>query len=528
MEPRREPAKRCWSELLPVELDIKILGFLHDLRDLRNAAAVSRRFNSSAWAAGLFASLSIECYCADGRPEELDDLAGIVQSALRTGRWLGLSIQIGIKKVIESESAVAREVLAVVQEALPVLVYLSLEISDHVIPLLASVLHSSAPHLKELCLRRFDHHDENPSGDLAQIGAFAGEMPKLRSLALENVAIGPDTVPAFSGVRTLRLSYVDVFPDIDYAVQFQRLRCLSLKFHTALSAMPLQPFNLGGVRLQKLVVHQLHDDESEDDLMSSVLRSVKLSDIPVFEHILHASSTLEWSIWHPNDGACVSIRAQQLLEDELSGLRMIVVPEHLGWRRKYQLIDFEIGSPWVTEGSQSLGELLVYLRIDNSVLTSLLERLCPGLSALRTLQIDFRSSGEYPALVWPPDWLDYTLVKPKTRSTVDFAQRGKGYTVLKCPALETVRLFALDKPINVLAREVAFLGRALGQCPRPEQERAALELVGVGFARSGSRDLLAAAFSGVRALPFAGTDSPADWEDGLWDDASCTNQILSR
>ncbi|EJD47066.1 hypothetical protein AURDEDRAFT_163675 [Auricularia subglabra TFB-10046 SS5] len=128
----------------------------------------------------------------------------------------------------------------------------------------------------------------------------------------------------------------------------------------------------------------------------------------------------------------------------------------------------------------------------NNFLPALLE--CGGLALgeLLTLRIDFHTPAPFARMFWPHD---------------------------PSPArvLRRLTLFAMVAQLSVESREAAFLGRALSQCARLAQDRAALELVGVKLDVPVAQVLLEETFAAVHQREFVGENSLQGQDGGLWD-----------
>ncbi|EJD45864.1 hypothetical protein AURDEDRAFT_164922 [Auricularia subglabra TFB-10046 SS5] len=242
--------------------------------------------------------------------------------------------------------------------------------------------------------------------------------------------------------------------------------------------------------------------------MPAILRSIKLDEIPYFEHWCSMISlSVDW-----DDPLCQQtaggLRIRMQHDTPSSGMAILVSPdaEYPRWHRAYRLGIWFVRSPCPIADLPALGARLTSLRMENIYLAALLETDVPALDVLRTLQIDFHASweAEHAAVVLPPDW------DPASDDCVS------------CAALETLTLFAFDAPVELESQEVAYLGRALCQSARAKADRATLELVGIDFKRPAASDLLADGFSSVRECAFSGSEAPAErdqaWCEERWDE----------
>ncbi|EJD45857.1 hypothetical protein AURDEDRAFT_164914 [Auricularia subglabra TFB-10046 SS5] len=290
-----------------------------------------------------------------------------------------------------------------------------------------------------------------------------------------------------------------------------------LQLSLRLENQPSPPrFSFEGVTLRKLKLRVYNSFPAGP----VVLTGTDMSGVPDIEHF---GSAIAWSdpLWHRTDDGPIKV---SIIWRSVCNISIFIRPEHFRWRRVYNREDWSsLPAEFPILRLPGLHARLAYLRMDNTLLPNLLE--CAGLplGALRTLQIDLRPQAPTARMIWPPDWLrdpgrpdlrNYSFTD-RDRSAQQFS--GTSYCYVECAALERLTLFAMSKEISVESREVAFLGRALSQCVRLAQDRAALELFGVELHAPVAQALLDQTFSEVRQHEFVGEDSVPGRDDGLWD-----------
>ncbi|EJD47083.1 hypothetical protein AURDEDRAFT_113469 [Auricularia subglabra TFB-10046 SS5] len=256
--------------------------------------------------------------------------------------------------------------------------------------------------------------------------------------------------------------------------------------------------------------------------MPAILRSIKLDDVPYFQHLCSFVS-LDWDdpLWQQTAGGGIRIRLQDdVLEHSSASVLMLPDSEQQRWRRAYHIRSWYSTDPFPVADFPSLGARLTYLRMENRYLDSFLSDTLPPLDALRALQIDFHPGGKEAAMVWPPDWADENgnrhEYSPVDRSAPAFPEDS--YIYVRCAALERLTLYAFDAAMVVESQEAAFLGSALSQRARPKQDRAGLELIGIGLKTPVASDLLDQTFSSVRELGLAGCASRKAAKEYVWDE----------
>ncbi|EJD47089.1 hypothetical protein AURDEDRAFT_163699 [Auricularia subglabra TFB-10046 SS5] len=515
-------------DTLPTELITGILEYL-DQTDLRASAAVSRALYGSAWRAGLYIHRNVQWRGMDRCADELTVLSEVVRHALRKDLRLSFTLTFSSWDSAGHEiydnllSPSAHAILALVTSALSILVYLSVNVTENFVPMVTAALCRPAPNIAVLELHvdllfeeQLPKHQDCPGMAVEQIPAnlFMGCAPKLRRLVLKDILLGCNAFASFSRVDSVALDYAEVFPNIQFAHHFPRLRALHLAFSTELYAPPPRSFNLDGVRLRRLTLGS-HDSP---DLMPAIMRSTNIFDIPNIQLI---GDNVQWAnpLWTRKGDGPISICLQRAIPPAYVDISMIVVPGHRGWRRAFDLLEWHTSQRLPISELPALGERLTYLRMDNTHIASLLEDAEISFDSLAQLRVDFRAQARHPAIVWPPDWLHacrtFSFDK-EDKSAPAFSRPS--YRTVACGALRKLTLFAINAGLSAASQEVAFLGRALSQCARPKLERASLELVGIELNVPVAQELLEQTFSATNWHEFAGGDSARCRDAGLWDD----------
>ncbi|EJD47130.1 hypothetical protein AURDEDRAFT_113476 [Auricularia subglabra TFB-10046 SS5] len=256
--------------------------------------------------------------------------------------------------------------------------------------------------------------------------------------------------------------------------------------------------------------------------MPAILRSIKLDDVPDFQHLCSFVS-LDWDdpLWQQTDGGGLRIRLQDnVLEHSSTSVLILPASEQQRWRRAYHIRSWYSTDSFPVAYFPALGARLTYLRMENRYLDTFLSDTLPPLDALRVLQIDFHPGWEEAEMVWPPDWADENGNRLEFSSVDRSAPAfpADSYVYVRCAALERLTLYAFDAAMVVESQEVAFLGSALSQRARPKQDRAVLELIGIGFKTPVARDLLDQTFSSARESAFAGCTTRKAAKEYVWDE----------
>ncbi|EJD47132.1 hypothetical protein AURDEDRAFT_163741 [Auricularia subglabra TFB-10046 SS5] len=503
---------------LPPELLIIVLKSL-DQTDLRGAAAVSRKYYDLAWRAGLYLHRRIFWRNAPSCVHDCAVLNELVPHALKKGLRLSFSfvfVSYGMDTIQDvSTSPTALELLSFITAALPILVHLDIAVSDTFVAGLTAGLTHPVPNLNTFDLTIYTANEDKKIIYALPVDLFLRSALNLRRITLQNVALGSDPIPAFSRVDHVDLIYENQCPYSELVRHFPRMRRLGLGFISRGDAPPPLPpteFRLDGAPLRKLVLRNY------EPLMPVFLTDTSLHDLPDVEY---SGDTAEWigPLCNPKNDGPISIHLT--IHAPGCNIGFSIVPEHRRWRRVYNFNDWDLYEPFPILRLAGLHERLTYLRLDNYTLVNLLESNGPALSALRELRVDFCTLGTFSTMVWPPDWLPNPAdglfsFGEQDKSAPDFPDMS--YSYVDCAALRRVTLFAMDSSMRVNSTEVAFLGRALSQCTRPEHDRAALELVGIELELPVAHSLLDKTFSVVHHLEFAGVESLRGGDSGLWDE----------
>ncbi|EJD47079.1 hypothetical protein AURDEDRAFT_163689 [Auricularia subglabra TFB-10046 SS5] len=514
------PANHAGRSLdkLPPELLILVLKSL-DHTDLRRAAAVSRKYYDLAWRTGLFIHRYICWRNAPGYVHDCAVLHELVPHALTKGLRLSFSfvfVSYDLDTIQDvSTSPTAHELLSFITAALPIIVELDIVVSDTFVAGLTAGLLHPAPNINAFSLTVDTVNKDEKITHALPVDLFMKSARNLHCITLQNVALGNDPIPAFSRADYVDLSYENECPHAELVRHFPRMRRLGLDFISDGDAAPPLPptdFSLDGAPLRRLI---LRDYEV---LMPVFLTDTNLHDIPDVSYI---GDTAEWigPLCDPKNDGPISIRLTVYASD--CDISISIVPDHRRWRRVCDLNNWDLSQPFPILCLAGLHKRLTYLRLDNFILVNLLECNGLALSALRELRVDLWTLGPFPTMVWPPDWLCDSDDGPfsfreRDKSAPEF--HGTIYSYVDCAVLRQLTLFAMDARMSVDSKEVAYLGRALSQCMRPEHERAALELVGIKLRLPVAHALLEKTFSVVHHLEFAGEESLRGRDSGLWDE----------
>ncbi|EJD47117.1 hypothetical protein AURDEDRAFT_163723 [Auricularia subglabra TFB-10046 SS5] len=478
---------------LPDELVADILEYLPP-GELWAAARVSRQFYAACWRAGVFIHRSIFFSRDEDHPRRISMFMDVLEHAKQKGLNLSLSIRFcfpveddPIHRVRNCDylRRSVEDLSRAITEALPLLVYLSIQLLDHFRDLLAGALCHAAPRLRNLELT----HNVVDSPYLAPLlrDLFDGSAPKLRTLALEVIALPSMPVDALKPVTHASLTYQNTFPQVDFGHHFPHLKSLQLEFfvHNGEKAVASR-FDFTETALRSLSV----GDYDGTTLLDAIEGSTNLSAIPSLEFIGHR---IPWSeaLW-AKDPARFSMR---VFEDNGGFTCVFVTPEHQRWRRRYRLGSWNIATapPGIQE-LPNLGTRLAYLRIQAHLLPAFLTlELC--MSVLHDLHVDVHCAGV--DRYW---FVPFDCVGDARFQSFDPGTQGAPRVWLPCPALAEITLFALDEPMKDMnSRHVALLAHALGQFERPKAQKARADR------------------HRIRKYAFAGRGSREDYDEGLWE-----------
>ncbi|EJD36845.1 hypothetical protein AURDEDRAFT_174105 [Auricularia subglabra TFB-10046 SS5] len=486
---------------LPGELLDGTLAYLSQ-DDLRHVASLSRALHKSAWRSGLYVFRRIQWmnFTRD-KEESLAQLNGLIDHVLQKNLRLWLSIWMDFTSIAPpGVYDLARALIVALTRSLPGLVGLSLRVSDDLRPLFYPVLHSPAPVLRIFSVIAPYKERKSPYPTLP-LDIFSGGAPQLRTVALEGFIIGSQPVPAFARVRKLIIPSFSVIPSLHIKACFPRV--IDLEVSAESTAKDVSGLDFSGLQLRSLVLRG-HDPWER----ISEFRNLQL-DAVAEVHLVQCFPVWRGRLWERDIG---DFAVQLRVSAPLEGWQISIIPTQRPWRFVYHIIEDD--NPLRVAKLDLISTAahhLTSVRMDNECLHGFL--LCAGIeyAALREMCIDLRSKSKAQATLWPPDSPEPELFPEckfpaAARSALTFDGAPKSFYNMQCPALTTLKVFALDKPMRVQASAVAFLGRALGFLERPQSQRPVLELVGVGFAQpeSAGRALVNKVFSAVQHSDFVG------------------------
>ncbi|EJD47096.1 hypothetical protein AURDEDRAFT_163706 [Auricularia subglabra TFB-10046 SS5] len=501
--------------VLLAELVVAVLEYL-PLNELWTAARVSRQYYGAAWQAGLLIHRRIELESGNCA-WQVAVFSTVVEHALgRKELRLSLHLQFIVAggdpsilglDVLKGYERDLDQILPKITAALPLLVHLSVDLPDRFRDALDIVLRHPAPRLRSFKI--FASLQIAPCGAMIPRELFASAAPQLCSVVVTNMSLPEEPVATLRSISRAHFRYANMLPYGTIGRHLPNLTHLHLTFFISTGPVgeSLKPFHVAALPLRSLVI----EEDVGTVLLEAVERSMDLSVIPVVQL---KGRTIRWRepLW-TKDTTNVSMRICFCMEQR-SDLCVLVVPEHMRWRRLFLVICWYQLLALPIEGMPNLATRLTYLRLGDSAVTGcLILRL--KFVALRDLHIDIRANDYAAAALAPPDY-DRFLFLTSFRQRA--APQHHPITWMWCPALERITLFALDEPIpHADARRVAFLAHALGQLGRPAADKAALELVGIEFQEPVAREMLDETVSTIIERPFAGRGSREDHEGGLWE-----------
>ncbi|EJD41660.1 hypothetical protein AURDEDRAFT_169318 [Auricularia subglabra TFB-10046 SS5] len=474
---------------LPVELVAASLSYL-SRTDLRSAASACRRFKYLVYhQCGLSIKRTISassCERTTGPPSSplsfgfidaqsaLDPTTGVsrIISCLHdlslTLDVNGESGHLSDEQFPDALSSWLGDVFICINYALPFLVGLNVTISEARCTLLDVFLHHPAPHLREFELMLPFDERMNTYSYRVPSTIFAGFAPRLRNVALNAVVPCEATVPAFTLVcaaarpaadarktrerrkkaTVVSLSYSDPLPALHLARQFPLVSTLRLEYDGIFDFQPLQQLRWDGLSLQSLVIS---DDEGRDLVaqLSSAYPELWHS-IPSIEH---HSKEPDWhrSLWDSFPDK-LHLRVTDLLEDcplpdfeRINFRRLTISPENGSFARVFQFREwlpsaFSPNPPRI-RGVAFLAARFVYIRMDNAFLDDLRIFGRAGMPALRRFQLDLREESG---------------TKKKKKQGI-YDAKLKLTSRASCPALESLVVFAADRPTRITATHLARL-----------------------------------------------------------------------
>ncbi|EJD47078.1 hypothetical protein AURDEDRAFT_184030 [Auricularia subglabra TFB-10046 SS5] len=490
---RRTASARFEQPTLPFDVLHSVLSLLPQA-DLRDAAATSRAFRDAAKQAGLYIHRTIRWDPAVDVSEDLSTFLDVANYAIEHDCQISFELTcIGMVPWTDTEKEtlydICRETFETLARCITLvmdcLVFLRVSVPDYLRTELDAVLLDPAPHLRTFQIRDSGGQGALRGAPLIRLPSdlFAGDAPKLRSVSLEYIPLGPHPIAAFSRVKHVRFEYQEIFPETNVAHHFPHLNSLNIEYNReGLIGHPPE-CNLRGLTLSKL---SLASDD-EEYLLPAIARDLELSAIPVIE--CHSAAGAHETIWtaplcaDDDTELCARISHCEGPEDTVS---IDVTSRNADWLCAYRIEGWELDEPYAFFGGD-MG--LVSLRLDNKYIPGLLESGI-SLPRLRELRIDLRPLGHFASMIWPLAW--GVMLSPD-----EGGNSGGEYSV-PCHSLETLALVALEKPMHVRDIEIVELSEALGQLERKDDERAQLVLQGVSFFTVGLDEM----FSAVRSLPF--------------------------
>ncbi|EJD45858.1 hypothetical protein AURDEDRAFT_124341 [Auricularia subglabra TFB-10046 SS5] len=451
--------------MLPFDVLHSVLCLLPQ-GDLREAAATSRAFRDAAKQAGLYIHRTIRWDPTVDVSQDLSTFLDVANYAIEHDCRISFELAcIGMVPWTESEKETLYDICRETFESLArcitlvmdYLVFLRVSVPDYLRTELDAVLLDPAPHLRTFEIRDYGRQGVRRGAPLIRLPSdlFAGDAPKLRSVSLAHIPLGPNPIAVFSRVEHARIEYRDIFPETNVAHHFPHLNNLHIEYNRdGLVGHPPE-CNLRGLALSKLTIAS--DDEQY--LLPAIAQDLELSSIPVIE--CHSSAGAHETIWaaplcaDDDTELCAHISHCEGLEDTLSinvtsrdperlctyrvegweldepyalfgqdvdlvCLRLdnkyipgllesgISLPQHPRWHRAYRIRIWFDDAPCPIADLPALGARLTFLRMENIYFAALLETDVPALEALRTLQIDFRASWKDATTVLPPG----TYAKP--------------------------------------------------------------------------------------------------------------------
>ncbi|EJD44492.1 hypothetical protein AURDEDRAFT_166588 [Auricularia subglabra TFB-10046 SS5] len=489
---RRTASARFEQPTLPFDVLHSVLSLLPQA-DLREAAATSHTFRDAAKQAGLYIHRTIRWDPAVDVSQDLSTFLDVANYAIEYDCRISFELAcIGMVPWTDAEKETLYDICRETFEALArgitlvmdYLVFLRVSVPDYLRTELDAVLLDPAPQLHSFEIRDYGGQGALRTAPLIRLPSdlFAGDAPKLRSVSLEYIPLGPHPIAAFSRVEHARFEYQEIFPETNVAHHFPHLNSLYIEYNREGLVGHPPECNLRGLALAKLTIAS--DDEQY--LLPAIARDLELSSIPVIE--CHSPAGAHETIWaaplcaDDDTELCAHISHCEGPGDMVS---IDVTSRGADWLCAYRIEGWELDEPYALFG-QDVD--LVSLRLDNKYIAGLLESGI-SLPRLRHLRIDLRPRGHFASMIWPLAW--------GVRLSLDNGGDCGGEYSVPCPSLETLAIVALEKPMLVRDTEVVELSEALGQLDREDGERAQLILRGVSFYTVGLDEI----FSAVRSLP---------------------------
>ncbi|EJD47109.1 hypothetical protein AURDEDRAFT_163717 [Auricularia subglabra TFB-10046 SS5] len=437
---------------VPAELVVKFLEYLPE-RDLRNSANVCHLFYKAAQDAGCSIRRTINFTSVEENEHALATFDAVVQHAM--GKPPSYRPGVALRLVVncsETERDTFKPSIKLILKALRASLPLLVELRAFVPTCFTTALYGSlcsapAPRLRILTLgprRDLDSSVISPPANL-----FKHTAPRLRTLnlALPTFEAGREPVTAFQHVVTANLRLYRTGRPIRISRFLPRLRSLAINLLGNMPQAGTQPvIDLSGVNLQHLALA---------DSAGSECAITGTDNIPFVEHETQLAPA-EW-LWPTTDtssspmGACISHTAPRAISVSLA----------------------DESRTRISCCSNSLLQVPALARLEKRLTTVILGNtlvnpffgINAALSALLELHIDFTDS--------------YHLCDLRLQSVQ-----------LTCPALRSVTLFTLGKPLELRSDRVAIIGRMLKQEERPCDERAVLKLLKINFVRPTPRKQL--------------------------------------
>ncbi|EJD47141.1 hypothetical protein AURDEDRAFT_163750 [Auricularia subglabra TFB-10046 SS5] len=485
---------------------------------------VSRDFYVATRHAGLYipCTLSFDDEQFDRIATEVARLTEIVLHTSTYDRLLSLDIRCSDSDealtgpdiptpVLDAFTTLARALSLSLERLVNLAVYVPLPL----VPLILESLRLPAPLLRSFVFECDQGNPEQPASHSISVSLFGNEPHNLRHVSLSSIVLPAVPIPAFSRVSRVQLSFGGA-RNLDIGLHFPRTVDMELRCDPSDDNKTPPELSFTGLTLEGLVV-RAGADYAPDLLLSAVNRRLHLDSIPVIQMYTYGcdSATLLWQ--------SIPERLVLWIEADFVGdadMCVVVSSPGTGWTR---LLHFHIWCPELYPRSpiEDLPFLdnIVQLRLDNRFLDGILRDML-SLEVLEHIQIDLPSRGPAPGMLWPPAWKDGVSHGDALPESWCFEVEYPEYW-LTCPSLKVLTLSAVDRPMTVNSREVAYLGCALGQENATWTETAGLVLVGVSFATPASRDLIEETFCVVLECKFTGAGAPEDLGLGMslyeWD-----------
>ncbi|EJD47110.1 hypothetical protein AURDEDRAFT_163718 [Auricularia subglabra TFB-10046 SS5] len=461
---------------IPLELVVKVMEYLPQ-RDLPNTASVCRLFYRAAQDAGCSIRRTIDFTRSDAVERMLATFEALVEHATRKPPCdrPGIALRLVVTGSQTKGGALKpgmNRLLKALEVSLPLLVELDAFAEACFSNALYRALCSApAPRLRTLALRQ--QKDLVSPAIPPPDNLLKKTAPRLRTLCLDLPTLEAEweTVPAFKRVRTAHVTLHQTGRrSISISRLLPHLQSLTISLWNNTPDAETPPaLDLSGLQLHYLALW--------DGFEPTSLSGIDYRQIAVVEH--SAGAAIAADLWATVAAEKVSLCARIAPAGPSLAHRdheVVVTVTSDNWAR---MVHCGLGGI-ARHPHPMLGTHIALVLLDCTCLDEFLS-IPVMMSALLALYID--------------------VAEMHGLCGID-AGEGSGLRLdgvrLACPAVESVTLFTLGRPLSLRSDRIAVLGQMLKLEERPTESRAALQMINVEFVQPTARKSLNCVFPTIR------------------------------